>query len=208
MRASRVAAAVLAISSGFVGWASAEEGAEESKASGPVGGPYVGVGWGRFDLKPENIGDVGTGLANITRSHGDAFKITAGYRFLPYLGLEANYIDFGNPKSTFSTSGSDGNYKLHASGFAPMGVATLPLGPFEIFGKAGWLFSNNNVKVYLNQPGQQVIQTSHSSTDFMWGGGLGFTLFRHFNINAEYDRVRVENARNSEALWLAAQWRF
>jgi opacity protein-like surface antigen len=173
-----------------------------------VSGPYVGVGLGRFNLKPENASDIGSGLVDITNSHGDAFKVTAGYRLIPYVALEASYIDFGNPKSTFSTSGSNGNYKVHASGFAPMGVATLPLGPFEIFGKAGWLFSNNNVKVYLNQSGQQVFQSSHSSSDFMWGGGLGFTIGHHFNINAEYDRVRVENANNSDALWLAAEWRF
>jgi opacity protein-like surface antigen len=182
--------------------------ANDNELSGPASGPYLGAGWGRFDLKPQNIGDVGTDLGEITRSHDDAFKITAGYRFMPYLALEANYIDFGYPSSSFNTSGSDGNYKLHASGFAPMGVATLPLGPFEVFGKAGWLFSNNNVKVYLNDPGQQVIQSSHSSTDFMWGAGLGFTLLRHLNINAEWDRVQVENAHNSQALWLAAQWRF
>lgn len=196
--------AALAVFAGFVGSARADD----TEPSGPLHGPYIGAGFGRFNLKPQNISDVGGGLVDITNSHGDAFKITAGYRFMPYLGLEASYIDFGNPKSTFYTSGSDGNYKVHASGFAPMGVATLPLGPFEVFGKAGWLFSNNNVKVYLNQPGQQVIQTSHSSTDFMWGGGLGVTIARHFNINAEWDRVAVENAHDSDALWLAAQWRF
>jgi Outer membrane protein beta-barrel domain len=197
-------AAALALPLGFVGSARAAD----DNLSGPASGPYVGAGWGRFNLDPENISEFGNGIADITKSHADAFKITAGYRFMPYFALEANYIDFGNPQSTFTTSGSDGNYKLHASGFAPMGVATLPLGPFEVFGKAGWLFSDNNVKVYLNQPGQQVIQTSHSSTDFMWGGGLGMTIFRHLNINAEYDRVQVENAHKSDVLWLAAQWRF
>lgn len=197
-------AAALAVATGFVGPARADD----TEMSGPAHGPYLGAGWGRFNLKPQNISDVGSGLVDITNSHGDAFKITAGYRFMPYLALEANYIDFGNPNSTFSSSGSNGNYRVHASGFAPMGVATLPLGPFEVFGKAGWLFSNNNVKVYLNQPGQQVIQTSHSSTDFMWGGGVGVTFLRHLNINAEWDRVSVENAHDSDALWLAAQWRF
>lgn len=205
MRLSPIAIAMaLALSVAIVG----SVRAEDSEPSGPMHGPYIGAGFGRFNLKPQNISDVGSGLVDITNSHGDAFKITAGYRFMPYLGLEASYIDFGNPNSTFSTSGSNGNYKLHASGFAPMGVATLPLGAFEIFGKAGWLFSNNNVKVYLNQPGQQVIQSSHSSTDFMWGGGLGVTIARHFNINAEWDRIAVENAHDSDALWLSAQWRF
>jgi opacity protein-like surface antigen len=198
-------AAALALSVGII--ESARAGDSE-QPSGPVSGFYLGAGWGRFNLKPENISDVGTGLVDVTRAHDDAFKITGGYRFMPYVALEADYIDFGTPNSTFYTSGSDGNYKLHASGFAPMGVATVPLGPFEIFGKAGWLFTNNDVHVYLNQPGQQVIQSSHSSTDFMWGGGLGVTLARHFNINAEYDRIKLENAHDSDALWLAAQWRF
>ncbi len=199
--------AVLVLSMGFAIPATASD-TTGGASSGSPNGPYVGAGWGRFDLEPHNIGDVGNDLVDITHAHDDAFKITAGYRLMPYLALEANYIDFGNPQSTFYTSGSNGNYKVHASGFAPMGVATLPLGPFEIFGKAGWLFSNNNVKVYLNQPGQQVIQSSHSSSDFMWGGGLGFTFFRHFNINAEYDRIQLDNAHDSHALWLAAEWRF
>ena len=203
MRLSIIAAA-LALSASFAGLAAASE----SETSSPDSGLYVGAGWGRFNLKPDSISDVGTGLVDITRAHDDAFKITAGYRFMPYVALEANYIDFGTPNSTFYTSGSDGNYKVHASGFAPMGVATWPIGPFEIFGKAGWLFTNNNVKVYLNQPGQQVFQSSHSSSDFMWGGGLGFTMFHHFNINAEYDRIKLENAHDSDVLWLSAQWRF
>lgn len=207
MRLSPIALAMaLAVCVAAVGSARADDTATE--ASGPVHGPYIGAGVGRFNLRPQNISDVGSGLVDITNSHGDAYKITAGYRFMPYFGLEASYIDFGTPNSTFFTSGSNGNYKLHASGFAPMAVGTLPLGAFEIFGKAGWLFSDNNVKLYLNQPGQQVVQTSHSSTDFMWGGGLGVTLGRHFNINAEWDRVSVENAHDSDALWLAAQWRF
>jgi Outer membrane protein beta-barrel domain len=182
--------------------------AADTELSGPVSGPYVGAGWGQFNLKPQNFNDVESGISDITHSHADAFKISAGYRFMPYFALEADYIDFGNPGSSFSGTGSSGNYKLHVSGFAPFAVATLPLGPFEVFGKAGWLFSDNNLKVYLNQPGQQFIQSSHSTSDFIYGGGVGITFLRHLNVNVEYDRVRVENANDSDALWLAAQWRF
>jgi opacity protein-like surface antigen len=176
--------------------------------SGSSSGAYVGAGWGRFNLKIDSFSDVESGISDITHSHDNAFKINAGYRFMPYFALEADYIDFGDPGSTFSGTGSSGNYKLHVSGFAPFAVATLPLGPFEVFGKAGWLFSDNKLKVYLNEPGQQVVQSSHSSSDFIYGAGLGITFFRHLNVNAEYDRVRVENANDSDSLWLAAQWRF
>jgi hypothetical protein len=189
-------------------WAGSAAAAADSELSGPLSGPYVGAGWGRFNLKLDSFSDVASGISDITHSHDNAFKINAGYRFMPYFALEADYIDFGNPGSSFSGTGSDGNYKLHVSGFAPFAVGTIPLGPFEIFGKAGWLFSDNKLKVYLNDPGQQVIQSSHSTSNFIYGGGVGVTFLRHLNVNAEYDRVRVENAHDSDALWLAAQWRF
>jgi OmpA-OmpF porin, OOP family len=182
--------------------------AADTEASGPLSGAYVGAGWGRFNLKIDNFNDVQSGISDIAHSHDDAFKINAGYRFNPYFALEADYIDFGDPGSSFSGTGSSGNYKLQVSGFAPFAVATLPLGPFEVFGKAGWLFSDNKLKVYLNEPGQQVVQSSHSTSDFIYGAGLGVTFLRHLNVNAEYDRVRVENSNDSDALWLAAQWRF
>ena len=205
MRIKHLAACAVLVSSIT---AAATAAAADSELSGPVSGPYVGVGWGRFNVKPDNFNDVESGISDITHSHDDAFKINAGYRFMPYFALEADYIDFGNPGSSFSGTGSDGNYKLHVSGFAPFAVATLPLGPFEVFGKAGWLFSDNKLKVYLNEPGQQVIQSSHSTSNFIYGGGVGVTFLHHLNVNAEYDRVRVENASDSDALWLAAQWRF
>ena len=205
MRIKHLAASLVLASSV---WAGSVAAAADSELSGPVSGPYVGAGWGRFNLKLDSFSDVESGISDITHSHDDAFKINAGYRFMPYFALEADYIDFGNPGSSFSGTGSDGNYKLHVSGFAPFAVGTIPLGPFEIFGKAGWLFSDNKLKVYLNEPGQQVIQSSHSTSNFIYGGGVGVTFLRHLNVNAEYDRVRVENANDSDALWLAAQWRF
>jgi opacity protein-like surface antigen len=205
MRIKHLAASAVAASTVLAGSAAL---AADTDLSGPVSGPYVGAGWGRFNLKPESINDVESDVTQITHSHDDAFKINAGYRFMPYFALEADYIDFGDPGSSFYGTGSSGNYKLKVAGFAPFAVATLPLGPFEVFGKAGWLFSDNKLKVYLNEPGQQVVQSSHSSSDFIYGGGVGITFLRHLNINAEYDRVRVENASDSDALWLAAQWRF
>jgi hypothetical protein len=145
---------------------------------------------------------------SIVHSGDDAWKVNLGYRFSPYFAIEGDYMDFGQAHDTFQGSGSNGNYQLHMSGFAPFAVATLPLGPVELFGKAGWLWYNSDLRVYLNSPGQQVLQSSSSRSDFIWGGGIGVTLFRHLNVNAEYDQVRVDNARNSNALWLATAWRF
>jgi hypothetical protein len=47
-----------------------------------------------------------------------------------------------------------------------------------------------------------------SRFDFIYGGGIGVTLLGHLNINAEYDEIRIIDARNSNAFWLGAAWRF
>ncbi len=212
MHIKYLAATVALASTAWAGAAFAQSGSTTTTTDwispGNGSGPYVGVGWGRFNLKVDDLSDVESGVSDITHGHGDAWKINAGYRFMPYFALEADYIDFGHPGGSFSGSGSDGNYKLHVSGFAPFAVGTIPLGPVELFGKAGWLWSNNKLELNLNSPGQQVIQSSHSTSNFIYGAGLGITFFQHLNANLEWDRVKVENANNSDALWLAAQWRF
>jgi len=171
-------------------------------------GFYAGTGWGRFDLKLDNLNDVDTAVSSITHSNDNAWKINLGYRFSPFFSIEGDYIDFGRPGDNFSGVGSNGNYTLHMSGFAPFGVLTLPLGPAEIFAKAGELYYNSNLRVNLNSPGSQVFESSHSRSNFLYGGGVGVTLFRHLNLNIEYDQVRIENARNSNVLWLSPVWRF
>jgi hypothetical protein len=103
----------------------------------PASGPYIGAGWGQFDLHLHNLNDVGTAVTDITHSSDDAWKALLGYRFAPFISLEAVYVDFGRPNDSFQTSGSSGTYHLNMTGFSPALLATLPLGPLEIFGKAG-----------------------------------------------------------------------
>ena len=171
-------------------------------------GPYVGIGWGHFNLRLDNLDEVGQQVDSIVHSGHDAWKVQLGYRFTPFFALEADYMNFGTSTDSFVGTGSDGNYNLHMSGFAPYGVLTLPIGPVEIYGKAGWLYYNSDLKVNLNSPGSQVFESSHSRSDFTWGGGLGVTIARHVNLSAEYDRIRIVNAPESNALWLNVAWRF
>lgn len=176
--------------------------------SGPPSGPYIGAGWGRFDLRIDNLNDVGTAVHDITHSSDDAFKVAVGWRFLPYLALEGDYMNFGSSRDTFLGTGSNGDYRLHVSGFAPFLVGTLPAGPVEIFAKAGYLYYDTNLRVDFNVPPGPVVESSHDRSDFIYGGGLGVTLIGHLNLNVEYDQIRLVNARDSNALWLSAAWRF
>ena len=199
----RLSLPALALSALALGGVSAPALADQSLA-----GPYVGIGWGHFDLKMQNLDDVGTAVNSIAHSGDDSWKVFAGYRASPYLSFEADYVNFGRPSDSFTGTGSDGNYRLRLGGFAPYVVGTLPAGPFELFAKAGYLFYNAKLDVNLNAPGTQVIESSHSRSSFVYGGGIGITFLDHLNVNAEYDVVRIQNAKDSNALWLSTAWRF
>jgi OOP family OmpA-OmpF porin len=170
-------------------------------------GPYVGLGVGRFNLNIEHLDDVDNAVETIRDSDDNAWKAFAGYRFMPYLALEAAYIDFGNPNDRFETSGSDGNYDLNVSGFAPSVVGIIPAGPVEFFAKAGQYYYDVDTHIDLDSPGPD-INTSHSRNDFLWGGGVSAVILQRVELRAEYEKVEIEGAKDSDAFWLTAAWRF
>ena len=171
-------------------------------------GPYVGGGYGRFNLHVHNFSDVGQAADTIADSNDNAWKLFAGWRLNPYVALEAAYINLGNPGEKFVSSGSDGVYKVHVTGFAPTVIGTLPLGPVEIFAKAGYYYYDVKLDVNVQSLGSAGLQSSHSRSDFLYGAGAGFTFFDHLHVRGEYERIDMANYGNSDAMWLTAAWRF
>lgn len=170
-------------------------------------GPYVGAGWGRFNLNIRDLNDAGTAVGDIVHSDDNAWKIFVGYRFMPYLAVEGAYVDLGRPSDRFSSSGSNGNYRVNISGFSPAVIGTLPLGPVEVFGKLGWYYYNTKLDVNFDNPGPSV-HSSHTRNDLLYGGGVGITAWQRLHIRAEYETIEIENAKHSDAFWLSGAWRF
>lgn len=171
-------------------------------------GPYVGAAWGQFNLNIDNLNDLGQAVTSITHSNADAQKYFAGWRLSPYFALEGAYVDLGNPGNNFSATGSNGNYRVHMDGWSPTAIGTLPLGPIEVFAEAGYLFYNVNLTANYTAPASETIESSHSRSDFLYGGGLGVTFFDHLNVRAEYQELNLSQYHNSDALWLSGAWRF
>jgi len=170
-------------------------------------GPYVGVGWGNFNLNVRNLDDAGTATGDILHSRNSAWKAFVGYRFIPYVALEAAYVDLGHSNDRFNGSGSNGNYRFSISGFSPAVVGTLPLGPVELFAKVGEYYYNSKLRVDLDNPGPD-IDSSHTRNDLLYGGGVGVTFLDHIHVRAEYETIDIKNAKNSDAFWLSAAYRF
>ena len=170
-------------------------------------GPYVGAGVGQFNLKMDSLRDVPGAVSTIRDSNDNAWKGFVGYRFLPFLGVEAAYINLGRPGDRFTATGSNGNYNVKVSGFAASLIGTVPVGPVELFGKIGQYYYDVDTRIDLDSPGPDV-RSKHSHNDFMWGGGVSFVVLERLELRGEYERFRLNEARNSNAFWLDAAWRF
>ena len=123
--------------------------------------------------------------------HGNdlSYKIFAGYQLPAFLALEAGYRDLGKVSDNIAQHNSSG-WDLNAK-------ATLPLGPLQIFGKAGAFF--NNVKVTFNDPVHPDI--NNSNTKFMFGFGAGINIQR-LGLRAEWEALDLE--KNSKVSMLTA----
>lgn len=172
-------------------------------------GWYVGGGFGQFNLDINSLDDFGSGVQSAVDDNDNSWKLFLGWRILPFLAVEAAYVNLGKPSDRIYASGSDGRYTVKADGFAPSVLGILPLGPFEVFGKVGYYYYDAEVRTHFGQgSGQELITGSHSRNDFTYGAGIGITFLEHLNVRAEWERFDLENFDDSDAVWLSAAWRF
>jgi opacity protein-like surface antigen len=171
-------------------------------------GPYVGGAFGRFNLDIDSPRDFGSNISRAVNDNDNSYKIFAGWRVLPFLALEAAYVNLGEPGDAISSSGTNGRYNLKADGFAPSAIASLPLGPVELSGKVGYYYYDVEVNTNIGGSGNTSLDSDYSRNDFFYGVGLGITLFEHLHVKAEYERLDLENYDKSDIVWLSGAWRF
>lgn len=200
MKRAIVAGALLAMG----GLGSSVTFAQEANTTGF----YLGGGVGRFDFKNDvdDLSQIDDQLEGFGVNDDDnAWKLFAGYRFMPFLAVELDYIDFGRVQDTFTANGTDGDYSVEFSGIAPYVVGILPLGPVELTGKVGYLFYDAKVKVDLDDPD---LSGKSSEEDWIWGAGVGATVFQRLALKVEYEEVNVPHGADASAFWLTGAWRF
>ncbi|MFC4313684.1 porin family protein [Steroidobacter flavus] len=174
-------------------------------------GPYIGAGYGQFDVKIENVEDVTDVIGNIDTDDG-AWKAFFGWRFNKFLSLEADYVDLGNPRGNFNASGSDGNYSVDLSGFSGYVIGTLPITIFELSAKAGYYWHDVKLDVNFNNVGANngnVLHTDDNGEAWVYGVGAGVTLIEHINLLLEYEYMDLQKQlKDAHVFWVSAAWRF
>jgi opacity protein-like surface antigen len=173
-------------------------------------GPYVGAAYGEFDTSIEDIEGLEEAIDDFD-ADDSAWKAFFGWRFNPYLALEVDYVDLGNPRGNFDATGSSGDYELELSGFAGYVIGALPLGIFELSAKVGYYFHDLEIQVDLDNigPGDgDVFDSDDSGEAFVYGVGAGVTFIEHINVKLEYELMDIDNLDDPYTIWLTGAWRF
>jgi hypothetical protein len=155
-------------------------------------GLYVGAGYVRAQVN--NV--FGTTDYNF-KIDDNAYKAIVGFRPIPPFAVEANYVNLGHQSSDL-LGGYNPFGHADSRAFDIAGVGLLPLGPVDLFGKAGgarWTLSGDtfgpNTLFALNRSG----------TSFLWGAGVqahwgplgGRLEYEHFQM-PDTDGARLFSA--------------
>jgi Outer membrane protein beta-barrel domain len=171
---------------------------DDTNAGANTDGLYIGAGVGEFSTEIDEIGDVDNIDVDFDTDE-DATKIYAGWRFNRFVAVQLDQYEFGD--STLAVNLLP--LSAETEGTAASIVGTLPLGPIELFARAGVLWYDVNVD--LN--GRDVID--ESGNDNVYSAGLGFVLADRFNIKLEYEEVHLDGVYDdANAVWISANWRF
>lgn len=163
-------------------------------------GFYVGFGLGDYSTGVDNIDnvdDIDTDNLDFDPDNA-ARKVFAGWRFNRFFAVQVDWLDFDRSQAALDAL----NISTESEGLAPSVVGTLPLGPIELFARAGILWYD--VSVTSNNG----IDVDESDRGPVYGAGIGVTVAKRLNLRLEYEVIDIDNLDDTNALWLSAAWRF
>ena len=144
-------------------------------------GFYIGAGVGHVSIE-DQADNPGGGTLNFD-SRGTLYKAFVGYRAraMPLLDLaaEAGWVDYGRVSQ--AVQGQNLEYRVRGGEAA--GLAIVPLGPIDLYGKAGVLSWSSSKNVGGTT-------TTSSGTNGFYGVGVGFRADK-LGVRAEYDYYDV-----------------
>jgi hypothetical protein len=183
-------------------------------------GFYVGAGAGESTVRSDHGFD--PYYPGDSHPHHTAWKVLAGIRPIPFVGAEAEYIDFGHPSSADSSYVNGSGYygsgaDTHPKAGILSGVGYLPLPFVDLFAKVGLARLETNVNIYSQGPCTGVIPggtcsqpvLSHQDareTKVAYGAGVQ-THFLGLALRGEYERIS-STFGDPDAFMVSVTWTF
>ena len=155
-------------------------------------GFYVGAGITQSRWKADNF-DV-----DDLDDEDNSWKLAAGYRFNPYMAVEANYIDFGEASAPLTPASEQ--FDAEAKGWAMYGVALLPISNFDLYAKAG--------AARIDGEGRMGdVAFNDDDTEFAYGAGVRWRL-QNFGVQAEYEKFETDVVGDLDLISLGVTYSF
>ncbi len=155
-------------------------------------GLYVGGSVGQSTFKDSARVSDGFNTQKISFDESDtSYRLFGGYMLLPFLGVETGYTNFGTPNKTYkNTAVGTVNANIDVDGWDAFVVGNLPLGPIDVFAKAGVLWVNTDSKIRFG--GSTAGSGSDSDQVGAYGVGAAFG-FGNLKVRTEYTTYDVSN---------------
>jgi hypothetical protein len=180
-------------------------------------GFYVGAAVGESHVRTakEILGD--TDYDYEFDGQHSAWKATAGIRPITPLGVELQYIDFGNPSAGLTDAAFGGLSKADQKAVTLFGLGYLPLPvPFlDVYGKLGIVRLHTTTTEVSPAPfcpagftscRATAFNISDSSTNLAYGAGVQSKI-GSLAIRAEYERISASGG-NPDLISLGVTWTF
>ena len=158
-------------------------------------GIYVGASVGAGGVKFDDRFD-GENFNYDAGSVG--YKIVAGWRFLDWLSVEADYVDLGRGDDKVQGE----KIETDVSGVSLSAVGFLAVGPVDVFARAGAIDWSADVTA----PGLG-IKGSDDGIDFTYGVGAQFRVWS-LSLRAEYELFDITDADTVDLLSVGVTWTF
>jgi len=149
-------------------------------------GFYIGGGGGQVNVN-KDASDYNYKGSDFEVNDDDAgWKAFVGYNFLPWLGVEGGYVDFGNLRQQ---SGTGETIRVDPTGWDAFLVASLPLGPVDLFAKVGGIALDTDINT------AQFGSDNESDTQLAYGAGIAYNVGQFaFRVEAEgFDDNEVDD---------------
>ena len=154
-------------------------------------GYYFGGTYGKATV------DASTGLVSGFGVHSSAYTVIAGWRFIPELSAELQYLDFGHSRGTSVYKNSNVPLTNSASrkGEGAFGILYLPTPIVDFYMKAGLAKLHTTATTIVGTcptggvcpPLANPLPVNSTGVGVAGGGGVMYR-FRSLEIRAEYER--------------------
>jgi OOP family OmpA-OmpF porin len=124
------------------------------------------------------------------------YKLIAGWRFLDWLAVEGNYIDFGSGDDSVDGTRTESE----ADGVSLSAVGFLPVGPVDLFARVGAVDWSADIS------SSGLGSESDDGTDLTYGVGAQFRVWS-LGIRAEYEMFDVSDA-DLDMISIGVTWTF